>query len=57
MVGYQFDVNIDMYFIPGTNDLIDCTLEWWEKTNVPASDFVKRNEWIDCFHISKTATL
>jgi hypothetical protein len=46
--GHHFDFTIDMNFIAGTDDVFDCTLEWWEKSNIPSKPEVARaDQWVD----------
>jgi hypothetical protein len=40
-VGHEFAVEFELY------DIRDCTLEWWEKTNVPYTAAMRAAEWMN----------
>jgi hypothetical protein len=48
-VGHEFTREIDL------EDIRDCTLEWWEKTNVPYCEGMEANTWTDIFALQPTS--
>lgn len=50
--GHSFTVKVDLMFKGGMPDAgrCDCTLEWWEKSNIGLSyDLKAKNKWVDGF--------
>jgi len=47
-MGHNFDVNIGLSY-PDSGPSGSCTLEWWEKTNVPYHPKMPANTWTDMF--------
>lgn len=49
-MGHSFDTNMGLEY-PATGPSGSCTLEWWEKTNVPAIPGHVANTWTDMFQL------
>jgi hypothetical protein len=47
-MGHSFDVNLGLGY-PASGPSGSCTLEWWEKTNVPAIPGHTPNTWTDMY--------
>ncbi|NJO66759.1 MAG: DUF4157 domain-containing protein [Leptolyngbyaceae cyanobacterium RM1_405_57] len=47
-MGHSFDVNLGLGY-PASGPTGSCTLEWWEKTNVPAIPGHAPNTWTDMY--------
>jgi hypothetical protein len=47
--GHNFDFTIQMSFTAGAGGTSDCTLEWWEKTNIPYLDIMSADTWIELY--------
>jgi hypothetical protein len=58
-MGHSFDVNIALQYpaslTSGPGGLRPCTLEWWEKTNVPAIPGHAPNTWTDMYALLPTS--
>ena len=56
--GHIFDYRIEMTFAAGSQGTSDCTLEWWEKVNIPAIPGHQPNVWTDMYSLySQSPTL
>lgn len=53
-MGHSFDVDISLSY-PASGPQGSCTLEWWEKTNVPAIPGHPPNTWTDMFALLPTS--
>jgi hypothetical protein len=53
-MGHSFDVDIGLGF-PASGPTGSCTLEWWEKTNIPAIPGHAPNTWTDMFALLPTS--
>lgn len=54
--GHSFDLVITMTFTGCAGGATeDCTLEWWEKTNVPYTPAMTANTWTDMFALFATS--
>jgi hypothetical protein len=49
--GHEFDFVIQMNFAAGSSGTSDCTLEWWEKTNIPAVPGHPPNTWTELYAV------
>lgn len=49
--GHNFDFTIQMDFAAGTGGVQDCTLEWWEKTNIPAVPGAVADAWTELYAV------
>lgn len=47
-MGHSFDVSMGLSY-PASGPAGSCTLEWWEKTNVPAIPGHRPNTWTDMY--------
>jgi hypothetical protein len=55
--GHRFDFVSTMTYTAGTAGRCDCTLEWWERTNVPAVPGHRPNVWQELYsHYSVSPT-
>jgi hypothetical protein len=50
--GHAFDFRISMAFAAGASGTSDCTMEWWEKVNVPAISGHPPNAWTEMYALS-----
>ncbi|GAA2623928.1 eCIS core domain-containing protein [Paractinoplanes durhamensis] len=50
-MGHSFDLEIKMARAAGPKPGPECTLEWWEKTNVPAIPGMNPNTWTEMFQL------
>jgi hypothetical protein len=53
--GHSFDLVIDMNFAAGTGGTADCTIEWWEKTDVPYTPAMQADTWTDMYSLFPTS--
>ena len=56
-MGHSFDFEISMAWSTKHGPRLEpeCTLEWWEKTNVPAISGHTANTWTDMFRLLPTS--
>ena len=53
-MGHSFDAMLDLQY-PASGPEGSCTLEWWEKTNVPAIRGHTPNTWTDMYALAPTS--
>ncbi len=49
-MGHSFDTNMGLSY-PASGPSGSCTLEWWEKTNVPYTPGMSPNTWTDMYQL------
>lgn len=54
--GHNFDVVMNMNFAGGSGGTVDCTLEWWEKTNIPYFAVGSANTWTQLYGVVASPT-